>query len=136
MRGQLSLEFLLILLIFSSVFLIILSNIDQIKKTGDYAINLRNAELILDRIYHSCERVYISGPDSEEVLVLYSLTNYSLNSSNRSVSIMFDSFNGTRVVKRDTKFPCRPNITLGEGINSLLVSYSGFTLIPNSNFSG
>lgn len=136
MKGQLSLEFLLILLIFSSVFLIILSNIDQIKKTGDYAINLRNAELILDRIYYSCERVYISGPDSEEVLILDSLTNYSLNSSSDSMSIAFDSFNGTRIVKRNTKFPCRPNVILREGRNSLLVSYSGFTLIPNSNFSG
>lgn len=140
MKGQLSLELLIILLIFSSLFVVMLSNIDYMKNIGDYSIDFRNAELILDRIYSACERVYISGENSEEILILSSLTEYSLNSSMKhnsyNISISFDSFNGSKTIKLDTKFPCNLNGTLKEGRNVLLINYYGSRLMPSSNFSG
>lgn len=134
MRGQISLELLIVFLIFLSLFFIIVPNIEEVKEVGDYALNLRNAELILDKIYYACERVYLRGPNSEENLVLYLLTDYFIT-GDKSLTITFK--NNTKEISRDLDFPCIADFNISKGRSEIIIFYEDnrALVIPNSKSS-
>lgn len=136
-RGQLSLELLIVFLIFITLFFMIVPNINKVKDVGDFALNLRNAELILDKIYYSCERINILGPNSDEDIIFYSLTNYTIF-NNGSLTISFSSFNGTKNISKEIRFSCDIDLNFTEGKNELKTYFKDgeVKVTPNSNSSG
>lgn len=136
-RGQLSLELLMVFLIFITLFFMVVPNINKVKDVGNFAMNFRNAELILDKVYYSCEKINILGPNSDEEIVFYSPTNYSLL-NNGSLTISFNSFNETKNISKEIDFSCDVNISIGEGKNKLKIYFDDglVKVTPNSNSSG
>lgn len=136
-KGQLSLELLIVFLIFITLFFMIVPNINKVKDIGDFTLNLRNAELILDKIYYSCEKINILGPNSGEDILFYSLTNYTIF-NNGSLTISFNSFNETKNISKEIGFSCNINLNFSEGKNELKIYFEDgvVKVTPNSNSSG
>ena len=136
-RGQLSLELLIVFLIFITLFFMIVPNINKVKDVGDFTLNLRNAELILDKIYYSCEKINILGPDSDEDIIFYSLTNYTIF-NNGSLTISFNSFNETKNISKEIGFSCDIDLNFSKGKNELRTYFEDgvVKVTPNSNSSG
>lgn len=129
MRAQLSLELLLIMLIFLSAFLIILPKIGEVKNIADYALNLRNGELILDKLFFACERSLISR--SNESFIIHALTDYDIFSNNNTLILFFKGINESKNISKQN-FPCFLNITkIEKGKMELLVDNGIINLNPN-----
>ena len=89
MRGQLSLELLLVILTSIVMLSFLLPQVQRVKDLSDYALESRNAQLILDKLYYSCERAHISG-ESQSAIV-NAVSNYSLKSAGDSLTIKFEN---------------------------------------------
>jgi len=87
MRGQLSLELLIVILTSIVMLSLLLPQVQKVKDLSDYAIVSHNAQLILDKLYYSCERAQISG-ESQSAIV-NAVSNYSLKSTGDSLTIKF-----------------------------------------------
>lgn len=101
MRGQVSLEFLVVIAIFLGSFVFVSKNVNEIKGTGDYALRLRNAQIILDDIYYSGQRVLISG--GREEIEVNALTDYELSADN-GLAMSFEGVDGSKTVSKELDF--------------------------------
>ena len=117
MNGQLSLEFLIVILSSIVMLSLLLPEIQKVKDISDYALVSRNAQLILDKLYYSCERASIAG--ESETVRLYSLSNYSLTTRNGQLTISFGEKRLSRL------FHCALAINISKGTTEL-------TLHPDS----
>ena len=123
MRGQISLELLLIILILIAALSIIVPNIQSVKEVGDYALDTRNAQLILDKIAAACERVLITA--SEEKIEIHSLADYDLTTKGSTLTISFQGYNGTRELEKQLDLSCVANqaLEIKKGWTELEVKY-------------
>lgn len=117
MRAQLSLELLIVILSSIVMLSLFLPEVQKVKDISDYALVSRNAQLILDKLYYSCERASITG--ESEAVRLYSLSNYSLMARNGELTIGF----GEKSISR--RFNCALALNLSKGMTE-------FTLRPDS----
>ncbi len=111
MNGQLSLEFLIVILSSIVMLSLFLPEVQKVKDISDYALVSRNAQLILDKLYYSCERASITG--GSEAVRLYSLSNYSLTTRNGKLTIGF----GGKSISRD--FQCALALNISKGATEL-----------------
>jgi hypothetical protein len=109
MKGQLSLELLLIVLSSLVAFSLMLPVIEKVSEAGKHSLVLSNIAAILDKVYYSCERVKLLG-ETEEV-ILFSMSNYSLKNISSELVIFFQD--GNRSV---SDFDCLidANISVGQ----------------------
>jgi len=117
MRGQLSLELLLVILTSIVMLSFLLPQVQKVKDLSDYALASRNAQLILDKLYYSCERAQISG-ESQSAIV-NAVSNYSLKNTGDSLTIKFGNKNLSR-----QGFGCSITQNLSKGKNSLTLNPS------------
>jgi len=117
MRGQLSLELLLVILTSMVMLSFLLPQVQRVKDLSDYALESRNAQLILDKLYYSCERAHISG-ESQSAIV-NAVSNYSLKSAGDSLTIKFEN----KTLSRQG-FGCTIDQNLSKGKNSLTLNPS------------
>jgi uncharacterized protein (UPF0333 family) len=115
MRGQLSLELLLVMLTAIVMLSFLVPQIQKVKDLSDYALTSRNAQLILDQLYYSCERAQISGEGQS--LIINAVSNYSLRSTGDSLVIKF----GNKSLSRQG-FGCDVSQNVSKGRNSLTLS--------------
>jgi len=115
MRGQLSLELLIIILSSVVVLSILLPQMQRIKQTSDYALASRNAQLILDKLYYSCERVQISG--ESETILINSLSNFSIQNLSDNLTIEF----GNKSLSKPG-FQCSISLNLSKGKSNITLS--------------
>ena len=115
MRGQLSLELLIVILTSIVMLSFLLPQVQKVKDLSDYALASRNAQLILDKLYYSCERAQISG-ESQSAIV-NALSNYSLKGTGGSLTIKF----GNNSLSRQG-FGCIIDENISKGRNSLTLN--------------
>ena len=120
MKGQLSLEFLVLVFMCTAFFLFILPNVNALKEAGDYALNLGNAELILDKFAYACERVLITN--SREALVVHALTNYSVSRKQGKTFLFFRRVSEIKHASKPT--PCAFEVgEIAQGRNEFSVEF-------------
>jgi len=115
MRGQLSLELLLVILTSIVMLSFLLPQVQKAKDLSDYALASRNAQLILDKLHYSCERAQISGENQS--LIINAVSNYSLKSAGDSLTIKF----GNKTLSRQG-FGCVVSQNLSKGSTSLTLN--------------
>jgi hypothetical protein len=115
MRAQLSLEFLIVILSAIALLSIMLPQIQKTKDISNYALLSRNAQLILDKLYYSCERVHISGEN--ETITVNSLSNYSIQNMSDRLIAKFGSANVSRA-----GFRCSLNLNISKGATNVTLS--------------
>jgi len=115
MRGQLSLEFLVILLASLAILSIMVPLMQHVKEAGNEALAAANARLILDKLYYSCERVQIIGEN--ETIAIDSLSNFSVKNISGSLVIGLESKN----LSRDG-FRCYIDAKIAKGKTSIVLS--------------
>ncbi len=111
MNGQLSLEFLIVILSSIVMLSLLLPEVQKVKDISDFALVSRNAQLIMDKLYYSCERASITG--GSEAVRLYSLSNFSLVSRNGKLTISF----GEKSLSR--QFHCALALNISKGATEL-----------------
>ena len=112
-----SLELLLVILTSMVMLSFLLPQVQRVKDLSDYALESRNAQLILDKLYYSCERAHISG-ESQSAIV-NAVSNYSLKSAGDSLTIKFEN----KTLSRQG-FGCTIDQNLSKGKNSLTLNPS------------
>lgn len=122
-KGQISIELLLVILIIMASLAIIVPNIFEVKETGNYAINMRNAQLILDKITSACERALITGSSREKISV-WSLTTYTIKTKGSTLTLSFHGLNGTETIKEQLDFSCVADLEIPKGQSDLMVEYA------------
>jgi len=115
MRGQLSLEFLIIVLTATMMLSVMLPQIQKTREISSYALSSRNAQLILDKLYYSCERIRISG-ETEEIVV-NALANFSVKNYSGSLIIVFGEKNLSK-----SPFNCYLDANLSQGTNKIILA--------------
>jgi len=117
MKGQLSIEFLIIIAIINSSFLIISPQLIKLKQVGDYALNVNNAQQILNEVYFACERFKITNEPQE--LKLTAFQDYELKTNNTHMEIIFE-----KIVSKELNFECELNLELEKGENKIILGAS------------
>lgn len=116
MKAQLSLEFLIIIAIFTTALLIITPNILRLKQTSDLALEANNAKTVLNEIYYSCERAKITGePQSVE---LTALGNYKVYSNETHLLLLFEN----KTTAKRVPFECNVSASLKKGVNVFVLT--------------
>lgn len=115
MNGQLSLELLIVILSSIVMLSIFLPQIQKAKQVSDYALSIRNAQLIVDKLFYSCERVQITGVS--ETVTIFSISEFSIKSRSGSLSVSF----GNKTVSRPG-FGCTIGYNLSRGSNRLTLA--------------
>ena len=111
MKGQLSLEFLIILLSSIVMLSLFMPAVQKVKNLSDYTLTFGNARLIMDKLFYSCERASITG--EKEIVTLHSLSNYSLTARDGKLTIAF----GEKSISRP--FECALAMNISEGTTEL-----------------
>jgi hypothetical protein len=114
MRGQLSLEFLLVVLTAIVMLSFLVPQMEKVKSVSDYALSSRNAQLILDKLYYSCERAQLQG---QEKVTINALSNFSLESKDGTLTITF----GNRSLSRQ-RFGCAVDKNISQGKTEIVLS--------------
>jgi hypothetical protein len=122
MRGQLSIELLLVLLIVFAFFLTIVPGIKTLEDAGAFVLNVQNAKSILAQLSNACERVLISN--SQERISVYALVKYNV-SGTRNISLIFSYGEERKNVSRENDFECFLPQKIEKGENQLLVRAIG-----------
>jgi len=116
MKGQLSLELMLVILILVTAFAVLIPNIQSTAEAGNYLLDTQNKQIILEKLAAACKRAHITAPYSTETIEIYSLTNYTIQTIGKEfdVSCVAD------------------NIMIKEGYTQLQITYeSGSARISN-----
>jgi hypothetical protein len=115
MRAQLSLEFLIIIAIFTAALLVITPNILRLKNASDLALEANNAKTVLEDIYFACERAKITG--EPQTVELTALGEYVVSSNSSHLLLFFEN----RTISKMTPFYCNASSSLKKGFNELIL---------------
>jgi uncharacterized protein (UPF0333 family) len=115
MKAQLSLEFLIVLLASMIILSIMIPLVQKAREVSEYAILSRNAQLILDKLYYSCERARISG--ESQLVTVNALSNFSINNISSTAIVSFAGRNLTK-----SGFGCALSLNLSRGESSLVLT--------------
>lgn len=129
MKGQLSLELLLIFLIMVLLLSAMYPAIAKSKEIINKGINIGNAKLILDKISTACDRVLIGGSGAVERMAVLALADYNFHSSGSKLTA---TVYGEQIFKQSA---CAPSdFVLEKGKNEVEVRFeSGHAVLyPNA----
>lgn len=115
MRAQLSLEFLVIIAVFTASFLIITPNILKLKHTSDVALEASNAKTVLNDIYFACERAKITNEPQK--IEITALGNYSVASNATHLLLFFEN----KTTAKRLPFECNASVSLKKGNNEIIL---------------
>jgi hypothetical protein len=132
MKGQLSIEFLIVILAAIAVLAMMISIANSVKDAGEYSLNLRAGERLLDEVYYNCRLSAIQGEHSKLEFKFYAPVNYTISVRNNTLWLNFTRLNNSRLNK-SLEFDCDVNATVDKGLRYLTISNS--SLISILNFS-
>ncbi|GEM_PF-4805912 len=121
MKGQLSIEFLIIILVALSFFSIMVPVIASVKSLGDYSINIRAGSRLLDILNYSCRLSKIQGDNSRIDSEFFAPINYTVSTENMTLFLNFPHDNASKLLFLDN-FDCKANATVQRGLNHLVMS--------------
>ena len=118
MKAQVSLEFLVVIVIITASFSMVVPSVLSLKHAAEKRLVLENAENLLSEIYYSCERAAITG--DTQSFYFNALSGYSLSSESSIVYLESAEVS----LEKKLRFKCDLSMNLSKGRNNVSLEAS------------